>query len=178
MTAPTTAGHHASRAHATQRALDALGGQWSTSATRSRLLLIGCLRQGLRLAHDHRLELGWLADAAWSYISGACPPPTPEGLRPGPARGMPLDSGLYQGQHRRQPLPAAAGATRRMGARSLHQHSHDSAAARRTFQVSTAEPTPRPVSQSVERCQQQTLKKRRRPYAARRLVTAGLHCRS
>ncbi|WP_344317898.1 ATP/GTP-binding protein [Streptomyces javensis] len=56
-------------AHAAQRALDALGEQWNTSPTRNRLLLIGCLRQGLRLARDHRLELGWLRDAAWSYVS-------------------------------------------------------------------------------------------------------------
>ncbi|WP_421109027.1 hypothetical protein [Streptomyces sp. NEAU-S77] len=57
------------RAHAAQRALDALGEQWNTSPTRNRLLLIGCLRQGLRLARDHHLELDWLADAAWSYVS-------------------------------------------------------------------------------------------------------------
>ncbi|MGW2331688.1 ATP/GTP-binding protein [Streptomyces sp. NPDC001700] len=56
-------------AQAAQRALDALGEQWNTSPTQGRLLLIGCLRQGLRLARDHRLELGWLADAAWSYVS-------------------------------------------------------------------------------------------------------------
>ncbi|WP_330319166.1 hypothetical protein [Streptomyces platensis] len=32
-------------------------------------MLIGCLRQGLTLARDFRLDLGWLAQAAWTYVS-------------------------------------------------------------------------------------------------------------
>ncbi|WP_030965920.1 hypothetical protein [Streptomyces sp. NRRL S-378] len=52
------------------RALAALGEQW-TAATMlgpSRLLLVACLRQGLRLARDHNLaDLGWLTDAAYAY---------------------------------------------------------------------------------------------------------------
>ncbi|MFE5549219.1 hypothetical protein ACFQ71_36105 [Streptomyces sp. NPDC056534] len=55
---------------AATRALAALGEQW-TAATElgpSRLILVACLRQGLRLARDHRLaDLAWLTDAAYSY---------------------------------------------------------------------------------------------------------------
>ncbi|MER8159959.1 ATP/GTP-binding protein [Streptomyces sp. NPDC094472] len=56
-------------ARAAARAFAALGEQWTTSPTRNRALLIGCLRQGLRLAREAHLELGWLAEAAWSYVS-------------------------------------------------------------------------------------------------------------
>ncbi|MET9954453.1 ATP/GTP-binding protein [Streptomyces sp. NPDC006339] len=55
---------------AATRALAALGDQWTANAslTPSRLLLVACLRQGLRLARDHRLTgLGWLVDAAFVY---------------------------------------------------------------------------------------------------------------
>ncbi|MFC8270345.1 hypothetical protein ACFUIZ_32190 [Streptomyces cinereoruber] len=51
------------------RALAALGEQWSSGPECDRLLLTGCLRQGLSLARDFRLELGWLTDAAWAYVS-------------------------------------------------------------------------------------------------------------
>ncbi|MEU3407550.1 ATP/GTP-binding protein [Streptomyces sp. NPDC006670] len=56
--------------HAATRALAALGTQWTNSTTLgpSRLLLVACLRQGLRLARDHNLtDLGWLTDAAYAY---------------------------------------------------------------------------------------------------------------
>ncbi|MEV6115917.1 hypothetical protein AB0L59_26265 [Streptomyces sp. NPDC052109] len=53
---------------AAERAFTALGEQWRDGPDRDRLLLVGCLRQGLRLADAHRLELGWLTDAAWAYI--------------------------------------------------------------------------------------------------------------
>ncbi|MGW1910332.1 ATP/GTP-binding protein [Streptomyces sp. NPDC002076] len=53
---------------AAERAFTALGQQWRDGSDRDRLLLVGCLRQGLRLAGTHRLELGWLTDAAWAYI--------------------------------------------------------------------------------------------------------------
>ncbi|MER6075901.1 hypothetical protein ABT187_45580 [Streptomyces sp. NPDC001817] len=53
---------------AARRALAALGEQWRTAGP-GRLLLVACLRQGLRLARDHRLDLDWLADAAWAYVS-------------------------------------------------------------------------------------------------------------
>ncbi|MEU9321415.1 ATP/GTP-binding protein [Streptomyces sp. NPDC048295] len=55
---------------AATRALAALGDQWTNAAATgpSRLLLVACLRQGLRLARDHHLtDLGWLTDAAHAY---------------------------------------------------------------------------------------------------------------
>ncbi|MGP3691077.1 ATP/GTP-binding protein [Streptomyces sp. IBSNAI002] len=55
---------------AATRALAALGDQWTTAAALgpSRLLLVACLRQALRLARDYRLtDLGWLTDAAYAY---------------------------------------------------------------------------------------------------------------
>ncbi|MFI2208006.1 hypothetical protein ACH47Z_46875 [Streptomyces sp. NPDC020192] len=50
---------------AAERAFTALGQQWQDGPDRDRLLLVGCLR----LAGTHRLELGWLTDAAWAYVS-------------------------------------------------------------------------------------------------------------
>ncbi|WP_055699745.1 hypothetical protein [Streptomyces silaceus] len=50
------------------RALAVLGEQWSSGSDRDRLLLVGCLRQGLAIARDYRLDLGWLIEAAWTYI--------------------------------------------------------------------------------------------------------------
>ncbi|MFE7513103.1 ATP/GTP-binding protein [Streptomyces sp. NPDC057540] len=55
---------------AADRALAALGDQWTKAAALapSRMLLVACLRQGLRLARDHRLTgLGWLIKAAFVY---------------------------------------------------------------------------------------------------------------
>ncbi|MEF3119234.1 ATP/GTP-binding protein [Streptomyces chrestomyceticus] len=57
---------------AADRALDALGRQWQDAHTRvpGRTLLVACLRQGLRLARDHRLDdLAWLTDAAFAYTN-------------------------------------------------------------------------------------------------------------
>ncbi|MEW1551838.1 tetratricopeptide repeat protein [Streptomyces tsukubensis] len=69
------------------RALAALGEQWTTTSTTapSRMLLVACLRQGLRLARDHRLtDLGWLTDAAHAYTDDSVwEPLAPPGL-PGP----------------------------------------------------------------------------------------------
>ncbi|MEU7088003.1 ATP/GTP-binding protein [Streptomyces achromogenes] len=70
---------------AATRALTALGDQWATNTalTSSRMLLVACLRQGLRLARDHRLsDLGWLTDAAHAYTDDSIwepltPPTTP-----------------------------------------------------------------------------------------------------
>lgn len=53
---------------AAARAFAALGHQWTASTTPGRMLLVGCLRQGLSLARDFRLDLDWLADATWTYI--------------------------------------------------------------------------------------------------------------
>ncbi|WP_330481476.1 ATP/GTP-binding protein [Streptomyces sp. NBC_00724] len=52
-----------------ERAFAGLGEQWTTTMGPGRVLLVGCLRQGLAVARDFRLDLGWLADAAWAYIS-------------------------------------------------------------------------------------------------------------
>ncbi|GGN64168.1 ATP/GTP-binding protein [Streptomyces kronopolitis] len=55
---------------AAERTLAALGRQWHGAGGRvtGRALLVACLRQGLRLARDHRLDdLGWLTDAAFAY---------------------------------------------------------------------------------------------------------------
>ncbi|MFE6853388.1 hypothetical protein ACFVDH_21685 [Streptomyces sp. NPDC057674] len=72
---------------AATRALAALGAQWTTGPDRDRLLLVGCLRQGLALARDFRLDLDWLTDAAWAYVSDSVwepvAPPTPTSLRSG-----------------------------------------------------------------------------------------------
>ncbi|MGA5363921.1 ATP/GTP-binding protein [Streptomyces purpurascens] len=54
---------------AAQRAFTTLSEQHHNSPGPGRLLLIACLRQGLRLASDHRLNLDWLTDAAWAYVS-------------------------------------------------------------------------------------------------------------
>ncbi|MGK5629151.1 ATP/GTP-binding protein [Streptomyces sp. URMC 123] len=54
---------------AAERALAALGTQWTGATGQGRMLLVGCLRQGLTLARDFNLELGWLTEAAWAYIS-------------------------------------------------------------------------------------------------------------
>ncbi|MFF7986961.1 ATP/GTP-binding protein [Streptomyces sp. NPDC007901] len=54
---------------AAQRAFTALGEQHHNPSGPGRLLLIACLRQGLRLARDHRLDLDWLTEAAWTYVS-------------------------------------------------------------------------------------------------------------
>ncbi|MET9183008.1 ATP/GTP-binding protein [Kitasatospora aureofaciens] len=79
-------------ASAADRAFDTLGDQWAADASRSRMLLVACLRQGLSLARDHRLSLGWLADAAWAYVSDSVweplAPPAPAGpFEPAPVGG-------------------------------------------------------------------------------------------
>ncbi|MGW2866006.1 hypothetical protein [Streptomyces sp. NPDC001205] len=61
---------------AAERALAALGDQWRSDhhpRASARTLLVACLRQGLRLARDHRLSdgLDWLIDAAFAYDSDA-----------------------------------------------------------------------------------------------------------
>ncbi|MGW0734435.1 ATP/GTP-binding protein [Streptomyces sp. NPDC002851] len=49
---------------AAQRTLDALGREADTDRTR----LVAALRQGLTLARDYGLDLGWLGDAAFGYV--------------------------------------------------------------------------------------------------------------
>ncbi|MET9572445.1 ATP/GTP-binding protein [Streptomyces virginiae] len=72
------------------RALAALGSQWTASEAtgRDRMLLVGCLRQGLPLARDFRLDLGWLADAAWAYVSDSVWEPIAPPARPGGTTGL------------------------------------------------------------------------------------------
>lgn len=79
---------------AAERALAALGQQWQDThvLVPSRTLLVACLRQGLRLARDHRLDsLDWLTDAAFAYIDDSVweplAPPT-HTLLPAPDAGQ------------------------------------------------------------------------------------------
>ena len=64
------------------RALEAIGERWAEASAPGRGLLVDCLRQGLRLARDFGLGLGWLADAAWSYVADSVweplAPPAPD----------------------------------------------------------------------------------------------------
>lgn len=54
---------------AAQRLHEALGREYDTHrADGDRTRLLASLRQGLRLAHEHGLELGWLVNAAFSYV--------------------------------------------------------------------------------------------------------------
>ncbi|GGO58863.1 ATP/GTP-binding protein [Streptomyces lasiicapitis] len=73
---------------AAERALAALGQEWSTGARRDRALLIGCLRQGLALAADFRLELDWLTEAAFTYVGDSVWEPLAPPERPGSAGGL------------------------------------------------------------------------------------------
>jgi hypothetical protein len=53
---------------AAQRAFDALGAELPPPGE-DRARLVACLVQGLRLARDHDLPLGWLVDAAYRYAA-------------------------------------------------------------------------------------------------------------
>ncbi|MEU2714550.1 ATP/GTP-binding protein [Streptomyces sp. NPDC007205] len=53
---------------AAQRAFRALESEWRQDLGRDRAVLVGCLQQGLLIARDFRLGLGWLADAAFQYV--------------------------------------------------------------------------------------------------------------
>ncbi|MCW2917410.1 MAG: hypothetical protein JWN52_5478, partial [Actinomycetia bacterium] len=54
---------------AAQRTFDALGREFTEHRGEpDRRCLLACLRQGLRLARDFDLELGWLVDAAFAYV--------------------------------------------------------------------------------------------------------------
>ncbi|MEV0479697.1 ATP/GTP-binding protein [Streptomyces sp. NPDC050508] len=55
--------------NAAERAHSAIGRQWAGHTGPGRRLLIACLRQGLALASEFRLDLGWLTEAAWQYVS-------------------------------------------------------------------------------------------------------------
>ncbi|MBP0453951.1 ATP/GTP-binding protein [Kitasatospora sp. RG8] len=87
-------------ASAAVRAFDTLGDQWAGSTSSSRLLLVACLRQGLTLARDHRLDLGWLAGAAWAYVSDSVweplAPPAPAVPAGQATTGGPADTAVLQ----------------------------------------------------------------------------------
>ncbi|MFE6058688.1 ATP/GTP-binding protein [Streptomyces sp. NPDC056431] len=53
---------------AAQRAFRALESQWRQDVRHDRAVLVGCLQQGLLLARDFHLDLGWLTDAAFQYV--------------------------------------------------------------------------------------------------------------
>ncbi|MFD9795510.1 ATP/GTP-binding protein [Streptomyces sp. NPDC059070] len=79
---------------AATRALAALGHQWAAAAAPGRMLLVACLRQGLRLAQGYRLtELGWLADAAYTYTDDSVWEPLAPPAEPGDAPGLDTPAG-------------------------------------------------------------------------------------
>ncbi|WP_322872274.1 ATP/GTP-binding protein [Streptomyces goshikiensis] len=100
---------------AAARALAALGAQWQDHTGRDRILLIGCLRQGLALARDFRLDLGWLTDAAWSYVADSVWEPIAPPARPdaGTALEAPADAlaellaALARRQHEHRSITAS-----------------------------------------------------------------------
>ncbi|MEV5242934.1 ATP/GTP-binding protein [Streptomyces cinnamoneus] len=106
---------------AAERALAALGDQWTSTLAPSRILLIGCLRQGLRLARDHRLGLGWLAEAAWTYVGDSVWEP----LAP-PAPDEPAGSGMHT---------AADALVELLSALARRQHEHRERTAERLTAV-------------------------------------------
>ncbi|MEU9072378.1 ATP/GTP-binding protein [Streptomyces sp. NPDC048306] len=67
---------------AATRALTALGDAWQHGPRRDRAMLIGCLRQGLRLARDFHLDLDWLTEGAFQYVGDSVweplAPPAPD----------------------------------------------------------------------------------------------------
>ena len=55
---------------AAERAFTALGEEFhAAQQAGDRRRLVSCLRQGLRIARDFGLDLGWLADAAYAYVA-------------------------------------------------------------------------------------------------------------
>ncbi|MDK0517528.1 zeta toxin family protein [Streptomyces sp. ML-6] len=79
-----------------EEALAALGDQWTNTAAPgpSRLLLVACLRQGLRLARDHHLtDLDWLIEAAYVYTDDSVwEPLAPPTTTTGPVPDTPADA--------------------------------------------------------------------------------------
>ncbi|MER8188572.1 ATP/GTP-binding protein [Kitasatospora sp. NPDC094015] len=111
-------------ANAAHRAFDALGDQWATTPGAGRHLLVACLRQGLALARDHRLDLGWLTAATWAYVSDSVWEPlvlaaTGDGREPTGA----------------VPATASDALAETLGALARRQHEHRSATIRRLAAV-------------------------------------------
>ncbi|MEW1699289.1 MULTISPECIES: ATP/GTP-binding protein [unclassified Streptomyces] len=114
---------------AATRALTALGEQWSNGPDRDRLLLVGCLRQGLALARDHQLGLGWLTDAAWAYVSDSVWEPVAPPA-PAPAHGHGQAAGL--------PRTAADALAELLSTLARRQHEHRSVTADRLTTLTEA----------------------------------------
>ncbi|MFD6401279.1 hypothetical protein [Nocardia sp. NPDC060249] len=74
---------------AAQRAFDAIGVQWR-AAEGDRRVLVFCLREGLRLARDFSLRLGWLEDAAVEFARDSAAEAIDIGDPPSTADGTPL----------------------------------------------------------------------------------------
>ncbi|MGA5823547.1 ATP/GTP-binding protein [Kitasatospora sp. NPDC094028] len=114
---------------AAERALAGLGDQHAARPG-DRTLLIGCLRQGLRLARDHRLDLGWLATGAWAYVDDEVwEPLAPPAADPRPAAGAVLET----------PADALVETLSALGAR---QHEHRARTADRLTRVLDTELLP------------------------------------
>ncbi|MFB7185485.1 hypothetical protein ACFC0C_22320 [Streptomyces sp. NPDC056178] len=118
----------ADRQAAAERALTELGQQWRAAPGPSRRLLVGCLRQGLALARDHRLGLGWLTDAAYTDDYVWEPLPRPAVAAPNPRRpppGTPGPRSPCTGP--RIPRHAAATGCHRLRARVTRHRRHPAA---------------------------------------------------
>lgn len=54
---------------AARRVFDELGARRESAGAQDRSTLVDCLNQGLRLAHEQRLDLAWLVDAAYDFTA-------------------------------------------------------------------------------------------------------------
>lgn len=109
---------------AAERGFAALGEQCSSGTVPGRMVLVGCLRQGLALAREFRLDLGWLAEAAWTYVGDSVWEPL-----------VPPASGERSGA----PLQTAADAlVELLSALARRQHEHRERTAARLAAVTDA----------------------------------------
>ena len=133
---------------AAERALAALGEQWTRRSGADRLLLVGCLRQGLALARDFRLDLGWLAEAAWHYVSDSVWEPLAPPDQPGTEPGRAGDGRRRPGRTAQRPRPPPARAPRTHRRAPHHRHRHRPAA-RRPARDGPSTTWPRPSATSA-----------------------------
>ncbi len=129
---------HVDWERAAVRAHTALGEQWTTGPDRDRLLLVGCLRQGLTLARDFRLDLGWLTDAAWAYVSDSVWEPVAPAERADHAHADGAGTGLQT---------AADALTELLSTLARRQHEHRSITADRLTALTTARLLPDELQQ-------------------------------
>ncbi|MFC1436061.1 ATP/GTP-binding protein [Streptacidiphilus sp. N1-3] len=101
--------------NAAARAFTALGTEWKQGVPGDRRLLVACLRQGLALARDHRLDLDWLEHGAFAYTADSVwePLTPPAALTTGPSTDQgpvalltELLSALARRQHEPRPRTA------------------------------------------------------------------------